>query len=138
MPTVFVDSNVFLRFLIGDDPIQRKQSASLFNKAKEGDLRLIVGPPVLFEVAWTMRNAYKIINEQVLEFLSAILSFPGLDVIDVDIVADAIELAKSGKNEFADAYIAVSTKKFAADGVATFNIKHFEKIKVPIYKPAIH
>lgn len=56
--TVFVDSNVFLRFFTVDDAGQHERAAQLFEKAAAGKVKLVTGPPVRFEIAWTLRSAY--------------------------------------------------------------------------------
>lgn len=59
MKSVFVDANVFLRFFTKDDDGQHEQAERLFRAGAEGEVVLISGPPVLFEVAWTLRAAYR-------------------------------------------------------------------------------
>ncbi|MCX5758081.1 MAG: type II toxin-antitoxin system VapC family toxin, partial [Candidatus Hydrogenedentes bacterium] len=78
MKCVFVDSNVFLRFFTQDDAGQYKDAVKLFRDAAVGELELVAGPPVLFEIAWTLRAAYRQPREKVLEVLSAIRALPGL------------------------------------------------------------
>jgi predicted nucleic acid-binding protein len=51
-PKFFVDSNIFLRYLNKDEPKHTAASASLFQKAQDGEIELFCGPPVFFEIAW--------------------------------------------------------------------------------------
>ena len=69
MKTVFVDSNVFLRFFTADDAGQHEKAARLFRQAASGKTALIAGPPVLFEVAWTLRAAYRLPRESAIPLL---------------------------------------------------------------------
>ena len=133
MRAAFVDSNVFLRFFMTGDKQQHARATALFRKAAESKVTLITGPPVLFEVAWTLRAAFGKSRENVLEVLSAIAAFPGLSFTDAHLVEEAIALAKATRQEFADAYIAVSARAGGADAVATFNKEHFEKIGATLY-----
>ena len=128
MTAVFVDSNVFLRFFTIDDAGQHRQAAALFQKAAAGKTELVTGPPVLFEVAWTLRSAYGQSQEQVLQVLAAIVALPCLSLTDAPIVEAAIELATKSGQEFADAYIAAASRRAGASEIATFNQKHFEKL----------
>ena len=128
MNTVFVDSNVFLRFLTGDDPQQREKAVALFKRAGAGEVRLLSGPPVLFEIAWTLRTAYGQEREVILEFLTSILRIPGLRITDMPIVVKAIGLAKNLGMDFADAYVAALAGSEGATELATFNRKHFEGV----------
>ena len=133
MKTIFVDANVFLRFFTVDDRGQHEQAAELFHQAAAGKVVLVTGPPVLFEIVWTLRSAYKQTNAKVLDVVGAIAALPGLQLTDVRIVEDALTLAKASGQEFADAYIASASRQVGADEVATFNRKHFDQLGVTIH-----
>jgi predicted nucleic acid-binding protein len=126
--TVFVDSNVFLRFLTTDDAGQHEKAAALFRRAAAGKVALVTGPPVLFEVAWTLRGSYGLPREKILDMLSAIGAFHGLKLLDADIAAEAIALAKRKGAHFADAYIVAGALAAGADEVASFNRADFERL----------
>jgi uncharacterized protein len=131
---VFVDANVFLRFLTRDDQGQHERAERLFRTAAEGNLALVSGPPVLFEVAWTLRAAYRRTNAQVLEVLEAVLALPGLALADAAVVADAVRRARAAGVEFADAYIAASAEALGTDGIATFNAADFRRLNVALHR----
>lgn len=133
MKTLFVDANVFLRFFTVDDKGQHDQAAALLRQAAAGKVALLTGPPVLFEIAWTLRSAYRQANAKVLDVLSAIAALPGLQLLDARIIDNALTLARASGQEFADAYIASASCEAAVDEVATFNRKHFESLGVPLY-----
>lgn len=128
MKRVFVDANVFLRFFTEDDAGQHARAVKLFRAAAEGRVALMVGPPVLFEVAWTLRAAYARTSVQVLDVLEAILSLPGLSLTDALVCAKALRLARDSGVEFPDAYIAALAEMCGADAVATFNLADFKKL----------
>ncbi len=130
MTSWFVDSNVFLRFLTVDDRGRHEKAVRLFEAARRGECRLVTGPPVLFELAWTLRAAYKTPRDRVLEILSAVFAEPGLGLTDAPLVADALTLASATASEFADAYIAASSRAAGCSGVATFNRKDSARLGV--------
>jgi predicted nucleic acid-binding protein len=130
---VFVDANVFLRFFTMDDEGQHQRAVKLFREASGGKVSLVTGPPVLFEVTWTLRSAYKQPNEKILDALSAISAFPGLHLMDADLVEEAVSLARSSGQEFADAYIVASARRARAQEIATFNQEHFKKLGATLY-----
>jgi predicted nucleic acid-binding protein len=123
---IFVDANVFLRFFVGDDAAQQKQAAGLFEAAAAGAVGLLAGPPVLFEIAWTLRSAYDLPREKVLEVLSAIMGMQGLKLTDRVLVQAALQGASLHGQEFADAYIQASAEAQGAS-LATFNKRDFTK-----------
>jgi len=128
MKAWFIDANVFLRFFAVDDVRQYEQAARILRQAAEGELRLVCGPPVLFEIAWTLRVAHKLSKDSVLEVLQSIFAWPGIDWIDRDVVRAALVLAQQSGVEFADSYIAASARAAECDGVATFNLKDFKRL----------
>ncbi|MFZ2055776.1 MAG: PIN domain-containing protein [Candidatus Aminicenantales bacterium] len=132
MNTWFVDANIFLRFFTVDDQDQHRRAALLISRASRGELRLVCGPPVLFELSWTLRAAYKVSREKVLEVLSAIYSMPGLIMTDAHLVETALTLTSTAGVEFPDAYIGASTVAAECDGVATFNRKDFARMNIEL------
>jgi len=106
---------------------------ALFRKAAKGEVRLIVGPPVLFEVAWTLKSAYRVSREQIIDTILRIIGMDGLSVTDGDIALNALNLAASTGQDFADAYMASTANSHKAE-VATFNTKHFDRLGVHLYK----
>lgn len=132
MRRVFVDANVFLRFFTQDDEGQHEKARALFTSADSGKIELVSGPPVLFEVAWTLRSAYDLPPGRILDILDAIAAFPHLSLSDGAAVLSAISLARESGVEFADAYIAVSAQS-QADCIATFNPKHVKRLEAALY-----
>lgn len=133
MRTIFVDTNVLLRFFTTDDEGQHRHAVKLLREAAAGKHVLVTGPPVLFELAWTLRAAYDVPKEKVLDVLTRLAAMPGLQLTDAGLVEDAIALARESGQEFADAYIAAGARNAGADAIATFNRKHFERMGAPLH-----
>ena len=131
MKTWFVDSNVLLRFFTTDDSGQNERAAALLKNAAEGNISLISGPPVLFEVAWMLRAVYHIPRERVLDALKTLFALPGLEFTDASIVGPALASSSLTGVEFADAYIAASARAKGCDEIATFNLKDFRRLGLP-------
>jgi len=126
----FVDANVFLRFLTKDDQGQHERAVRLFESALRGECGLVTGPPVLFELAWTLRAAYKTPRARVLEILSAVFAMPGMTLTDERLAAQALTLAAAAGTEFADAYIAAASQTAGCTGVATFDRRDFARLGI--------
>ena len=133
MKPVFVDANVFLRFFTKDDPGQHARAAKLFRAGAAGHVPLVSGPPVLFEIAWTLRAAYGQSGREILDVLEAILALPGLALTDAAVCAEAVRLSRHSGVDFSDAYIAALAKAFGAGAIATFNFSDFRKLGVPCH-----
>lgn len=133
MKTVFVDTNVFIRYLVNDVPAQADKADELFDRAEKGQVRLMTGPPVFFEMAWTLKSFYHLDRGRIYECLSAVLGLPGLEISDQEVLEDALELFKRTRMDFADAYIVALSQWLGVDSIATFNKRHFEGIDLPLY-----
>jgi predicted nucleic-acid-binding protein len=128
MKRLFVDANVFLRVLADDDAGQSRKARELFADAFAGRVELVTGPPVLFEVAWTLRSRYRKSATDVLDVMEAVLGTPGLETADAGRVREAIDLARKGDGDFADAYVAAMGMATACEGIATFNTRDFARM----------
>ncbi|MEP6890627.1 MAG: PIN domain-containing protein [Nitrospirota bacterium] len=54
MASLFVDTNVFLRFLTNDDPAKAKRAETLFRDALRGKIRLATSLLGIAEIIWTL------------------------------------------------------------------------------------
>jgi len=122
---VLVDANVFLRYFMLDDQRQAAKAEALFQDARDGKVELLCGPPVLFELAWTLRRPFGLSRREVLEAIKNLLALPGLQRTDAALVRRAVELGEAHAMEFADAYIAASALAQKAQ-LATFNERDFK------------
>ncbi len=134
MKTIFLDTNLFIRYLVNDIPEQADRVEGLLNLAEKGEVRLITGPPVFFEMAWTFKSFYKMGRAKIYQCLSGILGIPGLSMTDTDVLEEALELYKDTNADFGDAYMAVLSKKVGVDSIATFNKSHFKNLGVRLYE----
>lgn len=133
MKKIFLDTNIFIRYLVNDIPGQVDKVEKLFDLAEQDDVLLLTGPPVFFEIAWTLKSFYDYDRVKIYECLSSILGIYGLEILDFGILEEALELYKNSNADFSDAYIAVSANKNFADSIATFNKKHFTSLNANIY-----
>jgi len=79
-----------------------------------------------------LRSAYGLPNSEVLKVLERIGSTPGIELMDYDLVASALQLSRRSGVEFADAYIAASVATGHAGTLATFNERDFTKLGTPL------
>jgi predicted nucleic acid-binding protein len=125
--SVFVDTNVFLRYLTDDVPEQADAAEALFTRAEQGDLRLVTSALVVAEVVWTLGSFYKRSKAQVRDAVLAICHTPGLDVEDADALVQAAEWHAELNVDFADAAHAAWMRSRGIAEVVTFNLKHFKR-----------
>ena len=92
-----IDTNVVVRFLAGDDPVQSPLARAL---VVAGDL--FVPLTVMLEAEWVLRSVYGHKGAQVAAALRAFAGLPGMSVEAPERLATALDRAEAGM-DFADA-----------------------------------
>jgi predicted nucleic-acid-binding protein len=128
MKHCFVDTNLFVRYLTADDPAKADRVERLLNKAAAGAVKLITADLVLVELIWVLESAYDLHPEQIAPMIKAILSTPGLEVINGDIVDKALNNYELKKIDFVDSYIAALMVKHNISEIYSFNRKHLSRL----------
>jgi predicted nucleic-acid-binding protein len=101
-----LDTNVLVRYLTQDDPVQsRTAAAAIRTTIARGD-RCYVSAIVLCELSWVLRGAYKITKSDLLLTLDRLLSTVQFVIGDKDLVRAAIDNYRAGSADFADYIIA--------------------------------
>src|SRR5512136_2800179 len=90
MEREFVDTNVFLRYLTGDDRSKYEDCKTLFKKAIEGKIVFATSGLVVAELIWTLLSYYKIPKAEVVEKISIIVGTDKLYIPDRGVIADAL------------------------------------------------
>jgi uncharacterized protein len=106
----FVDTNIFLRYLTGDDPLKYERCRAMFRKAIEGEIEIATSGIVIAELIWTLSSYYKVPKAEVIEKISVIVGTESLFIPDKDVVADALVLYARKNIDYIDAYNAVFMK----------------------------
>jgi predicted nucleic acid-binding protein len=110
MEKIFVDTNLFLRYLTKDDPAKYDRCRELFKKAVEGKVSLFTSEMVIAELIWTLLSYYKVPKAEVIEKVSIIISTPNLHLLNKAIIADSLLLYSQKNIDFIDAYNALFMK----------------------------
>lgn len=94
---IALDTNVLVRVLTRDDPVQADLAADLM---KSGDL--FICKTVLLELEWVLRFAYGFDRAAIHGAIVRLLGLPALQVEDANTIADALRGYEAGM-DFADA-----------------------------------
>jgi predicted nucleic-acid-binding protein len=128
MVELFVDTNVFLRFLTNDDSQKARRAEVLFKKAVAGELTLQTSVLVVAEMVWTLESFYGLARDDIAEKIGKIVNTPNLRCETSATVLEALDLY-SGKNvDFIDAYHGVLLRGAKDVHVVTYDRKHFGRM----------
>lgn len=127
MRRVFVDTNVFLRFLTADDLAKAEKARRLFAAAVAGELFVETSLLVIAEIVWTLESFYGLTHEEVAEQVGAILSTPNLECPQKELLLEALAAYTEHNVDFIDAYHALLLTRRQGVSLVTFDRKHFRR-----------
>ncbi len=128
MSELFVDTNVFLRFLTADVLELAQDVDRLLERAEGGEISLCTSILTIAEIVWTLESYYELPRDEILEKVIAILNTPGLDVEGSDLLAQAVSLYVDQNIDFIDAYNGIWMRERGLSKAVTFDVKHFSRI----------
>ena len=99
-----LDTNIFIRFILPDDPARAARCAKLLDSVAAGRERAIVTPMALAEVTWVLLGACRISKPNVIETLRRILNTGKLEIVVREILIRGLDLFESHAIDFIDAY----------------------------------
>jgi predicted nucleic-acid-binding protein len=116
-----LDTNVLVRFLVGDDARQSARAASLFARAAGRGERLFVPQIVVCELVWVLGFAYEKSRAEIAAGLDTLLRARQLAFEEVGEIRSALERYAAGDGDLADWLILERARASGADEVATFD-----------------
>lgn len=131
---VFADTNVFLRFLTGDDPEKAGRCRALFERAGRGLVDLHISELVLAELAWTLRSYYGQRREEIAAILSQILEMRALRVPHRAVLHEAVALFGRHNVDFIDTYHAAAMRRRGIERICSYD-EDFDRLGVRREEP---
>ncbi len=128
METVFVDTNVFLRYLTKDDLLKYEKCTELFKRALRGEIILTSSALVIAELVWTLLTYYKVPKSEVVEKVSIIANTDVLRIPGKEIITDALVLYGRKNIDYIDAYNAIFMRQQGVSKIHTYD-SDFETIE---------
>ncbi len=128
MASLFVDTNVFLRFLTNDDPAKAKRAETLFRDATRGKIQLATSLLVIAEIIWTLESFYKLEKSDIAAKVEKILNTPNLECPETPLLFMALDLYVHANIDFVDAYDAFHMRERGLTKILTYDRKHFDRV----------
>jgi predicted nucleic-acid-binding protein len=108
-----IDTNVLVRFLTGDDPVQSPRARALIHSED-----ILILTTVLLETEWVLRSGYKYEQVELSDAFRTVIGLPRVHLQDPEAVTLALEWMRSDM-DFADALHLATAKGCTA--FATFD-----------------
>ena len=126
MKKYYVDSNFFLRFILKDNLNQWKVANDYFKEAKLEKVKLVFLTETIIEIEYVLRKVYKLSRRIILKYLLTLLSINNFEIIDKELLKDALLYYGEKNIDFVDIIIFLKARSQNAE-VLTFD-KDFDKI----------
>jgi predicted nucleic acid-binding protein len=124
---VLLDTNVILRFVLGDDQAHQEQAKRLFRQAVDGEVRLLLPTLVLAQVVWTLESFYQASRKYITNVLCALLATPGVISQEPRVIPRCVEIYSAYNVEIVDAYLVALAEESKTFTLATFDRRHFRR-----------
>jgi predicted nucleic-acid-binding protein len=118
-----LDTNVLVRYLAQDDPVQSQQATELIERRLTPQDPGFVSTVAMVETAWVLDRAYGLAADEIAAALERTLQADVLVVENEQEVFTAVIMLKEGRGSFADALIAALGVKAGCSKTLTFDRK---------------
>jgi predicted nucleic acid-binding protein len=125
----FVDTDVIIRLLTGDDPDKEAEAAALFQAVEAGQVSLLAPDTVIADAVYVLSSPrlYNLPRRQIQALLMPLLRLPGFEVRNRRSVIRALELYASTRLDFGDALIVASMEQRGSRVLYSYDT-HFDHI----------
>ncbi len=116
-----LDTNVLVRYLTQDDPIQSAKAAAVFERSLSAKNPGFVSIVAMVEMVWVLDRAYGLDAQKIAAVIERMLQASELVVENEQEVFTAMMALKKGHGSFADAMIAELGAKAGCSRTLTFD-----------------
>ncbi len=128
---IFIDTNVFLRFLIADQttPLLSKKAQSIFQKIVNQKITVQTNILVVAEIVYVLEKVYELERSEIIEKIIPLLSLEKLEIPDKKQVLQSLSIYLQKNIDFEDAYCYVNMLENGITKIFTFDRKHFARLE---------
>jgi len=118
-----LDTNILIRYLTQDDPIQSRKAAEILERRLTDENPGFISVVVMAEIVWVLDRAYGLADSEIVAAIERMLQIDVLLVENEQEVFTAMIMLKEGRGSFADALIAELGSRAGCLHTLTFDEK---------------
>ena len=124
MPRAFVDTEVVVRLLTGDDPAKQQAAHQLFGRVEQGELELCAPITMIADAVYVLSSPrlYHVPRADVRDMLVTLMRLPNLKLENKMSVVGALELFGATTLDFGDALIIASMRQAGVETLYAFDL----------------
>lgn len=129
MSDPFVDTDVLIRLLTGDDPQKQAAAAALFEQVEAGILRLAAPDTVVADAVYVLASPrlYHLPRAEIRDVLTPLVRLPGFRIRHRHALLRALDLYASTSLDFGDALIVASMWAQGSSVLYSYDA-HFDRL----------
>jgi predicted nucleic acid-binding protein len=125
----FIDTDVIIRLLTGDDPDKQRAAKALFERVAAGTLTITAPDTVIADAVYVLGSPrlYRLPREQVRALLLPLVRLPHFRLSNRRAMLRALNVYVSTSLDFSDALIIATMEHDGADRLYSYD-KHFDRL----------
>lgn len=131
----FIDANIFLRVLTGDQKKQFNECRAFLQKVKENKIEAYTSNIILAEIVWTLGSYYSFSKDKITQAVKSILNLSGLKFIDSYDSLKALEFYVKYSIKYIDALIVSDGEILEKNVTVVTYDKDFAKLPILSKEP---
>lgn len=126
----YVDTDIIIRLITGDDPKKQEAAAKLFEKVENGELILTTPDTAIADVVFVLSSPrlYNFPRIEIRDVLVSLLRYTNFKVDNKQAVTSALDLYASTNLDFGDCLLAILTSQTEAKEIYSYD-HDFDKIE---------
>ena len=104
-----IDTNIIIRFLIGDNEEQLQIATEIFTKVEDGEIEVEILDSVLMEALFVLIKFYKLPKSEVIEDLKRLIALRGV-VGEKVLLIETLNIIDDKNIDFVDALICAKSR----------------------------
>ena len=124
--TAFIDTNIFIRHITADDPVQSPACLAFFQAIERGETTGWMSQLVVAEIVFVLSRIYKLDRAGIRDAILPLLLLPGIKLDQKQTMSRVFELFVTTSIDYIDAYHAASLE--GRGGQLYSYDKHFDRL----------
>lgn len=121
-----LDTNLLVRFLVSDDPVQAQAVKDCFESAERSGDVFMVANVVVLELIWVLSAVYDCARSDILDALEQLCMLPIIRFERSELVHQLINAGRTGTTDLPDILIGLSGQALGCETTLTFDRKAAE------------
>ena len=121
----FIDSNIIIRYITGDNPVMATNTKNLFQRVIGGTEAVMTSEGVIHEVCAVLASPrlYNMTHKEIRDRLRALFVLPGFSIPDKDVCLVALDIYGDNQSldDYVDAIGIARVRNGSCDGIYSYD-----------------